>query len=406
MTTYVAPQSPQEETLAQIWKRILKLEQVGINDNFFDLGGHSLLALHLFTEIEKTFGQSLPLATLFQAPTISELAGLINQSSVATSMPVDCVLIPLQPKGSKPPLFMAPPAGTTVVNLGRLVRYLKSDQPVYGLEPLGMDGKQFPHTRVEDMAAYYIHEIQKIQPQGPYYLVGRCFGGLVVFEMAQQLWAQGHKVALLAILDTKTPPNFSPGQKNSQTLATPQARKSRVGYFQRLTSGDFFRRLALLWRLGRLTPTRFFQSRATALCLKTLNRAEKGDRLYLFLQKALFSRIPRLFTLAAHRKSRMDYWAKVYPGKITFFKNSDESMPSITSRWAELTAAGLDCHMAPGDHRTMLMKPQHAKIVAEKLSACLDSACWDKALEDEHKQLDCEQNALPLAEKARLEVAG
>ena len=368
--TYIAPRSPLEKKLAQIWRQVLKLEQVSIHDNFFDLGGHSLLAVHLFADIKKAFDQDLPLTTIFQAPTIEELATLLHQSS--ESAPADCSLIPLQTKGSTLPLFLAPIAGSTVLNLGQLVRHLQPDQPVYGLEPLGMNGKQFPHTRLEEMAAYYIQEIQKIQSQGPYFLVGRCFGGLVVFEMAQQLWAQGEKVALLAILDTKTPPNYSSSQIDSQTLSSSKAQKSLGGYFHRMISRDYFQRLAILWRLGRLTPARFFQSRATALCLKTLNRVDKGNQVDLLLQKVLFSWIPRLFTLAAHRKARKDYWAKVYPGTITFFKNSDESMSSITARWAELTAAGLDCHTAPGDHRTMIMEPQHAKVVAEKLSACLN----------------------------------
>ncbi|MDJ0706015.1 MAG: amino acid adenylation domain-containing protein [Leptolyngbyaceae cyanobacterium MO_188.B28] len=123
--TYVAPGSEPEEKLAQIWRQVLKLEKIGIHDNFFDLGGHSLLALHLFTEIGKAFGQNLPLATLFQAPTIEELAARLIKTS--RPMPTDCSLIPLQPEGLKPPLFLVPPAGSTVVNLGQLVRHMQPD---------------------------------------------------------------------------------------------------------------------------------------------------------------------------------------------------------------------------------------------------------------------------------------
>lgn len=366
-TRYVAPRTPQEETLARIWQQVLKRELVGIYDNFFDLGGHSLLALRLFTEIEKAFGQNLPLATLYQAHTIAELSSLLSQSKQL--LPADCSLIPLQSKGSKPPLFLVPPAGTTVVNLGQLVRYLPPDQPVYGLEPLGMDGQQFPHTCLKAMAAYYIQEIQKLQPQGPYFLVGRCFGGVVVFEMAQQLSAQGQKVALLGILDTQTPPNFSSEKADSEPSRISEESRSLGNYFQ---YGDYLQPLAIRWRRGRLIPNRFFQSRAAAFCTRALKGAEAGNPLYLFLQRKLFSRIPKIFTLAAHRKSRMDYWANVYPGTITYFQNSDESMSSIIARWAELTAAGLDCQIVPGNHRTMLLNHEYAKSVAEKLSTCLD----------------------------------
>lgn len=366
-TPYVAPRTSQEETLVRIWQQVLKLERVGINDNFFDLGGHSLLALRLFTEIEKAFGQNLPLATLYQAHTIAELSSLLSQSKQL--LPADCSLVPLQSKGSKLPLFLVPPAGTTVVNLGQLVRYLPPDQPVYGLEPLGMDGQHFPHTCLKAMAAYYIQEIQKLQPQGPYCLVGRCFGGVVVFEMAQQLRAQGQKVALLGILDTQTPPNFSSEKAASGSLKISEERRSLGNYFQ---YGDYLQPLAIRWQRGRLIPTRFFQSRAAAFCMRALKGAEAGNPVYLFLQQKLFSRIPRIFTLAAHRKSRIDYWAKVYPGTITYFQNSDESMSSITARWSELTSAGLDCQIVPGNHRTMLLNHEYAKAVADKLSACLD----------------------------------
>ena len=371
--SFVAPRDNWERQLVTIWEGILGVKSIGVKNNFFDLGGHSLLAARLFAEIKETFDQDLPLAALFQAPTIEELANFLRQASQSES--AECSLIPLHPDGSKPPLFLVPPAGTTVVNLGRLVRHLKPDQPVYGLEPLGMDGKQFPHTDLKEMAAHYIQEIQKLQPQGPYFIAGRCFGGVVVFEMAQQLWKQGQTVALLGILDTQTPPNFASSTKSvPHALAASNDRKSQGGLLNGFFFGQLFQRLLVRWRRGRFLPTRVLQSRLVALCIWILNGAESGNSMYLFLQKELFSRIPRIFTLAAHRRSRIKYWAKVYPGVITFFKNSDESMLRITSRWAELTAQKLDCQTVPGNHRTMLMKSEHAKAVAENLSACLDKA--------------------------------
>ena len=380
-TTYLAPRSQQEEALAQIWRHVLKLEQVGVNDNFFDLGGHSLLALRLFTEIEKAFGQNLPLATLFQAPTIKELAALLDLSSEAPSMPTDCALIPLQPKGVKPPLFMAPPAGATVVNLGKLVRLLKSDQPAYGLEPLGMDGKQFPQTGLKEMATYYVQEIQKLQPQGPYFLVGRCFGGIVVFEMAQQLLAQGQKVALLALLDTGRPPDYSTGvASNSEVLIAPETRKYLGYYLSRIASGHYLHRITDRLQKGKLNVAHiqekfagFFKAKVSAVFLSILERAEGGDAKMLFLQKHLFAQFPQLYTLAAHRKARKDYLAKVYPDRIIFFENS-QPKGNVKKRWAELTAGGLERHIVPGDHRTMLRNPEYAKVVAEKLNTCLDEA--------------------------------
>lgn len=371
--SFVAPRDNCERQLVTIWEGILNVKSIGVKNNFFDLGGHSLLAARLFAEIKEVFDQDLPLTTLFQAPTIEQLANFIRQSSQPGL--TESSLIPLHSEGAKPPLFLVPPAGTTVVNLGRLVRHLQPDQPVYGLEPLGMDGKQFPHTDLKKMAAYYIHEIQKFQPRGPYFIAGRCFGGVVVFEMAQQFLKQGQAVALLGILDTQMPPNFASSTKSMpHTLAASNGSKSQGRLLNRLLSWQFFQRLLVRWRRGRFLPTRVIQSRLVAICIWILNGAESGSPVYMFLQKKLFSRIPRIFTLAAHRRSRINYWANIYPGVITFFKNSDESMSRITSRWSELTAQELDCQMVPGNHRTMLMKSEHAKTVAEKLSACLDKA--------------------------------
>ena len=374
---FIAPRTCVEGELCRIWRDLLKLEQVSTADNFFDLGGHSLLALRLFTEIEKTFGCNLPLVTLFQAPTIEALATLLRDSSGA--VPADCSLIALQPNGRKPPLFLAPPAGSTVLSFGRLVRHLKPDQPVYGLEPLGMDGKQFPHIRVEDMATYYIEEIQKFQPQGPYYLAGRCFGGIVAFEMAQQLLEKGQTVAMLALLDTETPPNYSRGDLNAKVVV-PRPRKYLGYYLARIASGHYLQRLTNSLKRGRLTYprvkeklARFLTAKISAICLSILDRAEHKDSTMMVLQERLFAKCPKLLTLAAHRKARQDYLGKVYPGKIIFLENSHPE-GHLKKRWAELTAGGLERHIVAGNHRSMITEPENAKDVAKHLSICLETA--------------------------------
>ena len=133
---------------------------------------------------------------------MAQLAAVLAAENTA---PAWRSLVPIQPGGTQPPLFCIPPAGTTSINFAALVRYLGPDQPVYGLEAVGMDGKEPPHNRVEEMARHYLKEVRALQPEGPYYLVGRCFGGVVAFEMGQQLHAQGQAVGLLAMLDTGAP---------------------------------------------------------------------------------------------------------------------------------------------------------------------------------------------------------
>ncbi len=173
-----------------------------MTDNFFELGGHSLLAVRLFAVIEKRLGNKLPLTAVFRGATVEDLAGVLRRQ--ATPGPQSS-LVAIQPGGSKRPLFLVHPAGGHVFPYIHLAQFLGPDQPCYGLQARGVEDGQDPHTRIEDMAAYYIQAMQTVQPTGPYLLGGWSMGGVVAFEMAQQLHAQGQHVALLAILDGRIP---------------------------------------------------------------------------------------------------------------------------------------------------------------------------------------------------------
>jgi phthiocerol/phenolphthiocerol synthesis type-I polyketide synthase E len=186
--------------LTQIWQEILGVESIAPDQNFFDLGGDSSVAVHLFAQIEKAFGVKLPLATLFEAPTIEELAKLLRREDDSPTGWTS--LVAIQPSGSRPPFFCIHGAGGTVLLYRELAQRLGPDQPFYGLQSLGLDASCEPLTRIEDMAAAYVKEIRRKQPRGPYYLGGYCMGGSVAFEVAQQIRAQGEEVALLALFDT------------------------------------------------------------------------------------------------------------------------------------------------------------------------------------------------------------
>ena len=185
--------------MARIWERTLGVQPIGIRDNFFELGGHSLLAVQLFAEMEQLFGRNLPLPTLFHAPTIEQLANILR--SEGRSQPWSS-LIPIQPRGSRPPFFCLHTDTGLVFYCRDLAHHLGPDQPVYGLQSLGLDGKRPPFTRFEDMAAHYIKEIRAIQHEGPYYIGGFCLGAYLALELAHQLEEQGQKVALLAAFNT------------------------------------------------------------------------------------------------------------------------------------------------------------------------------------------------------------
>jgi len=187
------------EQLARIWQQILGIDSVGPDQNYFDLGGDSSLAVQMFAEIEKIFKIKLPLATLYEAPTIEELAKILRGETVASGW---SSLVAVQVAGSRPPFFCMHGAGGTVLMYRDLSRRLGDDQPFYGLQAQGLDGSSSPLTTVEEMAALYVTEIRRVQSHGPYFLGGYCLGGTVALEVAQRLRAEGETVALLALFDT------------------------------------------------------------------------------------------------------------------------------------------------------------------------------------------------------------
>jgi amino acid adenylation domain-containing protein len=162
------PENYLESQLIRIWQKVLKRKSIGVHDNFFDLGGHSLLALKLFAEIEKETGKTLPLMALLTTQTIRSLSRVILQDGYDRAW---SSLVPIQPKGSKPPFFLCHGIGGNVLNYRFLGKYFGEEQPLYGLQSQGLDGKVQPLHRIEDMVAHYIREIQTIQPKETYFLV-------------------------------------------------------------------------------------------------------------------------------------------------------------------------------------------------------------------------------------------
>ncbi len=206
-----------ERELVRIWEEVLGVRPVGVRDNFFELGGHSLLAVRLFALIEKRLRRRLPLTTVFHGATVEHLASVLRQQA---TLDRHASLVPIKPGGANKPLFLVHPAGGHVFPYVHLAQFLGPEQPCYGLQAKGVEDGEDPHTRIEDMAAYYIQALQTVQPTGPYCLGGWSMGGVVAFEMAQQLHAQGQRVALLALLDGRIPtPDETFPEEDSEAIA-------------------------------------------------------------------------------------------------------------------------------------------------------------------------------------------
>jgi amino acid adenylation domain-containing protein len=202
---YTPPGNMIEEKLVQIWQEILAKDNIGIHDNFFELGGHSLIATRVMARITRELNVQLPIAVLFTHSTVSLLAEKISAQNVQEAT----FLIPVQIQGTRLPVFCAPPAGGNVLLYYELSKALGADQPLYAFQAPGVDLISAPLTSVQEMAALYIKEMQKIQPHGPYTLMGYSFGGNVIYEMAIRLQQQGFKVAQLIIFDSVAPDKSS-----------------------------------------------------------------------------------------------------------------------------------------------------------------------------------------------------
>jgi thioesterase domain-containing protein/acyl carrier protein len=191
-----------EQQMLGIWADVLSVGAVQLDDDFFDLGGHSLLAVELFARVEHDIGPRLPLATIFEAPTPHELVAAVRAEGWAA--PWDPI-VALNTEGDRVPFFCCAAGDGNTVGYGALARHLPADQPFYGLQPSGLDGRTLLRTSVPSMARRFVAAVRRVRPHGPYLLGGRCLGGLVAYEMARQLEANGEDVALVAVLDSLGP---------------------------------------------------------------------------------------------------------------------------------------------------------------------------------------------------------
>jgi len=204
---FVAARDEFETAWSACGSMFLSKRPIGVRDNFFELGGHSLLAVRLTSRIEKQFGKKLTITALIQAPTVESLVSLLR-GGYSSSSP----LVPLQTGGSKPIFFFVHGLGGTVMRFHELARHMVPDQPFYCFQAQGMDGKLPCLDRVEDMAALYLEHLRAVQPQGPYFLGGYSFGGLVALEMARRLVERQEEVRALTLVDT-----YLPAPKNGQS---------------------------------------------------------------------------------------------------------------------------------------------------------------------------------------------
>jgi thioesterase domain-containing protein/aryl carrier-like protein len=322
---------------------VLGIYPLGVYDNFFELGGDSIKAVRLFGEIEQTFGQNLPLVTLFQTATIEGLASIIGREEESASW---SSLVPIQPNGSKLPLFCLHGAGGNVLVFRDLARHLGEEQPFYGLQSRGLNGQEFPLTTVEDMARCYLEEIKTVQPTGSYLLAGYCLGSKVALEMAQLLRAEGEEVALLALLEPD-PIRFS---TQMSRLASERSYRDRFKdlHYRLVTMGIVY----LLKQQFLKVMSKLYQSLGLSLP-----------------QSVQIIKVEEINVQA----SRKYVAPQTYPGKVSIFLTSEQTAKFAASQqsWTEIISGELEIHEVPGRHEDTLpdsfLKEPYVKVLAEKL---------------------------------------
>jgi amino acid adenylation domain-containing protein len=355
-THFQPPRDALERKLAEIWEGALGLSQVGITDNFFELGGHSLLGVTLLDRIQKAFGRRLPAGTLFASPSIEQLAKVLRQDGWTPPW-----LIPLQPRGSHPPIFCVDQR----MNYRNLALELGNDQPVY-LLPFDNIFPEGNTREVTDIAREFIRQMRIVQPEGPYYLVGMCLGGRVALAIAHHLCQQGEKVAMLAIIDT-----LGPGLPTA--LRALPLRK-RLRYF-------LFDELILEWKiLKRLN----WKQRANIIktTIKLDARFRKNNLKWRLTNAFYHMRgrsVPRKYhdVFRLMRASMRDYCPPYpFPGCVTLFRPIDRpSGPfrELEGGWNKGAVSSLVVHEIPGRHGELLMKP-NVTFLGQKLAASLREA--------------------------------
>ncbi|HEU4328582.1 MAG TPA: amino acid adenylation domain-containing protein [Roseiflexaceae bacterium] len=373
---FVAPRDSLECRLAQIWEELLNVYPVGATDNFFDLGGHSILAVRMIFQASALAGRDLPLATLFQAPTVELLAQAIRCADDRPWSP----LVAIQPAGTRPPIFCVHAHGGGALSYYELARALGPDQPFYGLQAPGLDGEQEALTDISEMARLYIEAMRSVQPEGPYRIGGHSFGGLVVYEMAQQLRAQGQEIALLAVFDTIAPVSSNlPGPVAlSGPSDLPTSLVEIVELVRRLTLRDLSLTLDELRPLDTEAQLQLALDRLKAVGFFPPEAGIKPMRGLLTIHHASEQIGWRYFSQARPLAQPLTLFVAETLTAADVRSAARELADDPTLGWSALIEGPITCCRVPGDHISMLARP-HVETLAARLAERLD-ACAAEAL--------------------------
>jgi len=336
--------TPVEQDLADMWRDLLKVDQVAPNDRFYDLGGDSLKDLALMARIEEKFNRRFPLSLLLQYQTLRELASAITTRDAP--QPPD-LLVSIQPLGSKPPIFFIPGIGGSVLAFHDLVVALGNERPLYGLQGADFGDSARNIKSVEEAAAEYVVAVRSVQPQGPYNLAGYSFGGHLALEIARQLAAPGEAAPpKVLLIDT-----YPPVPKRNTSLPN----RARIHY-------DNLRQLKSAAEIAS-----YFRDRLQAVYLRLIrHRSTRTLAQHLNAPDSSPAAVPH-FALAAYKP-------EPYPGKVVLFKATQREWYvdwNPMDAWREFIRGELEIRTVPGGHNNLVKNP-YAIELARQLNEALE----------------------------------
>jgi amino acid adenylation domain-containing protein len=354
-----SPADRLEFELLHLWRNLLRVDGIGLHDDFFDLGGDSLLALRLIAAIEKHFAKKLQLNDFFAAPTVAAVAALLRVYGCLSKW---SSLVPLQPRGSKRPFFWVHGDGSNHL----LPAYLGEDQPLYGFMHQSQDGTPARYRTVEEIAAHYLEELCTVQAHGPYFLGGYSFGGLLAFEMARQIRISGGKVGLLILLDPTTPmlADLLAVKGSPQIIAEKKPSIVNPGNPANINS------VCGIWSHGVYMADR--GSKKLARLLRTGKIVKSVRRGVYKAFDSCGQTIPLSFRSAyimdVYTSARLAYSPSEYAGPVVFFNT--ESNLKQHAVWSRLIHGNYAVHVLSGSHGD-LVEARQADEWAGKLHALL-----------------------------------
>lgn len=358
------PRDDLERTLTTIFEECLNVKPIGIQDNFFELGANSLQAGYIFSRVNKILGKQLHLSMLLKSPTIEQLAAYIRNKETIEPW---SSLVPIQPDGSKPPLFCIHGGVGTVLFYRQLSLQLGPDQPFYGLQAKGLNGTETPHSSIQEMATEYIKEIRTVQQQGPYHLGGYCFGGIVAFEMAKQLTAQGYTVALLANFNAVSPSYVDPA---NPVVDSPQE-KSESPFLMGNRLSKKMLLLSIKDKLIHILKTLFHKLNHWRIIILYGALIKIHRLIYticIALKRPLPNSLARFYLLSTNTSMVNAYRPEPYTGQMVIFR-SPKIYPDPHLGWSSLIAGNIETYDIAGDHqnRRVILDEPFVAMVSDKL---------------------------------------